>query len=107
MPYPNAATDSAVGRLRAGFEALASKRTRVTGYDVNPLRGRVCAVVDELKASGDRPARVILAIKRLATDSGMAWHEVETFGRIVRWCADRYYGEATPHQKPGSLRQAD
>jgi hypothetical protein len=67
------------------------------------LREHVCAVVDELKAAGWAPARIIVSVQQVATDAGME----QSFSRadgshasnqldvvsvsIVRWCIEQYY----------------
>ena len=55
------------------------------------LRGRVCAAVDEMRATGSLPERVIVVVKGMATDSGLRWSDGEMFERLVGWCVERYY----------------
>jgi hypothetical protein len=67
------------------------------------LREHLCAAVDELKAAGWMPERVIIAVKQIAEDAGLrpsrallhngvALSERDmTIMAIVRWCIERYY----------------
>jgi hypothetical protein len=89
---PNSVTEStAVGDLRAAFTVLAAKNYPLGHSDLDMLRGRVCAAVDEMKDRGALPERVIVVVKGLATDSGLRWSDVEMFERLVGWCVERYY----------------
>src|SRR5262245_14623950 len=67
------------------------------------LRQQVFAVVDELKRMDWPPERVIIAVKQIARDGGLApslqFVQAETslssgdavLAKIVRWTIDRYY----------------
>ena len=67
------------------------------------LKDRVCAVVDELKAEGLPPERVIVAVKQMAQEAGLspsrgvltvaplAGRDALVVG-MISWCIERYYG---------------
>jgi hypothetical protein len=67
------------------------------------LREQVCAVVDDLKALGWPPERVLIGVKEIAADAGIrpspmfsrASHPLANgdmvLARIIRWTIDRYY----------------
>ena len=64
----------------------------------------VCAYVEELKALGFPPERVIIAVKRTANEAGvfstprLVEPRTQLDGKdkllvdMVRWCIERYYG---------------
>jgi hypothetical protein len=72
------------------------------------MHQRVCAMVDELKAAGWPPERVIVAVKQVADDAGLrpsrgvlsaknALTEQDTaVVYMVRWCIEQYYGVDIP-----------
>jgi hypothetical protein len=82
-----------VGGLRATFTMLAEKKTHITDTELLALQRRVSAAVDEMKAAGALPERVIIAIKGLASDTGVQWSDNELFSQLATWCVDRYYAE--------------
>jgi hypothetical protein len=91
-PTSRFVTDSsALGDLRAVFTALAPRSNHLAASDVAMLQGRVCAAVDEMKAEGALPERIIVAVKRVATDSGVQWADNRLFVQLIAWCVDRYY----------------
>jgi hypothetical protein len=66
------------------------------------LHADVCAYVDELKAHHWTPERVVVAVKRIAHESGMlppprvTWEQShaakdELLVEMVGWCIERYY----------------
>ena len=67
------------------------------------LQEKVCAVVDELKAAGWPPERVIVAIKRIAEDGGLRPTKMvlsksaplidgdALIVDMVQWSIERYY----------------
>src|SRR5438270_2899584 len=80
------------------------------------LRQRVCAMVDELKAAGWPPERVIVAAKQVSEDAGicttlcvpsgitpMTQQDV-AIANVVSWCIQRYYGEDTATAEKPAVR---
>jgi hypothetical protein len=67
------------------------------------LYEKVCAVVDELKAAGWPPERVIVAVKRIADEAGVRpsknvlsrgadiTDDDALIVQMVKWCIERYY----------------
>jgi hypothetical protein len=67
------------------------------------LHSEVCAVVDELKAAGWPPERVIVAVKRIADEAGIRptkavlvrtaelANDDAMLVQMVSWCIERYY----------------
>jgi hypothetical protein len=88
-------SNSVVDDLRIAFSALASRQAPITGPELDQLKGRVCAVVDELKGAGTLPERIIVAVRGIATESGIRWSDVQMFERVIGWCIERYYD--SPH----------
>lgn len=82
---------TAVGALRDTFAMLAEKRRPIADVELLALQRRVCAAVDEMKAAGMLPERVVVMVKALATDSGVQWRDNNLFAELVTWCIDHYY----------------
>ena len=90
--------------LRDSLAALGTARgARVNGERQRELCQRVSAVVDELKGAGWPPERVIVAVKQLAAEAGIAPtpsviaastlnEQDAVVVALVRWCVERYYG---------------
>ena len=67
------------------------------------LRAQLCAVVDEFKAAGCLPERVVIAVKQIAEDAGLRPSRAvmvagaplsqrdTTMMALVRWCIEHYY----------------
>src|SRR5438270_13233416 len=86
----------------AAHPALAGER------QTKELRYHVYAVVDELKAAGWPPERVIVAVKQVAEDAGLRstrsifsaesplTERDSADVHIVRWCIAQYFGRNMP-----------
>ena len=73
-------------------------------HNVEAIRARVGGVVDDLKAAGWPPERVIIAVKQIAADAGLSpsrsvlsatlpLNEYDAaIVNMVRWCIEQYYG---------------
>jgi hypothetical protein len=84
-------------------ERIATLRLPLTPSAKDGLRGAVCTYVDELKALGWLPERVIVAVKQLAREAGLkssAWKVLTStpntasdnlLVEVVGWCIERYY----------------
>ena len=71
------------------------------------LREQLCAVVDDLKAAGWLPERVIIAVKQIAEDAGLRpsralLHSGAVLGErdttimsIIRWSIEHYFEGAS------------
>jgi hypothetical protein len=86
---------NALGDLRVAFTTLAPRSSHLAASDVELLQRRVCAAVDEMKAGGVLPERIIVAVKGVATDAGIQWADNRLFVQLVAWCVDRYYEKRT------------
>lgn len=82
----------AIVALRAAFANLTPRSTNLSNADVDLLRGRVCAAVDEMKASGVLPERIVVAVKTVASNAGSPWRNNPLYEELVRWCVERYFG---------------
>jgi hypothetical protein len=67
-------------------EAVAARDARH-----HRLKDAVCAIVDVLKASGEPPERVLMAVRKMihATDGADQFASVADY--VVGWCLDRYF----------------
>jgi hypothetical protein len=73
---------------------MASRASLLEPSESEVLEARVCAVVDEMKAAGQPPERIILAIKRVGQEAGLGGFDDRLAQRLIRWCLERYYGPA-------------
>ena len=90
MPTPDVVTDStAIADLQAAFRALAGQPLGTA--DLRHLRPLVCAVVDEMMRDGTFPERILIALRRLAVDSGLDWDNEHLSEPVLRWCLWQYY----------------
>lgn len=95
--------------LRASLYSLvaAHRRGLHSGMKESALRAQVVAVVDELRALGWPPERIVIAVKQIAADAGLrpSPHFPNEAGtptdqdnllfRIVSWCITRYYSDTS------------
>ncbi|HEY9227691.1 MAG TPA: hypothetical protein VIP11_13630 [Gemmatimonadaceae bacterium] len=78
--------------LRAAFAEMASRpRQYLLPDELVTLRARMCAVVDDMRADGEPPERVLIAVKQLAADGGVEWTSNRFFTQLVDWCLERYF----------------
>jgi hypothetical protein len=94
--------------LRDYLAAIASHPSLGEEAQTEELHKRVCSVVDELKAAGWPPERVIVAVKQVAEGVGMhpsrsvlsatspLGAKDATLVKMVRWCIEEYYGVDIP-----------
>jgi len=92
-PHPPLASPTA--ELRDSFTRFADRIYDLTPDEERELETRVCAVVDDMKAGGAMPERILIAVKRVAADAGVQWMEHRLFGQIINWCVRRYYPPPT------------
>jgi hypothetical protein len=97
--HPFVTDSSAIGDLRTMFVALARNRPMPSDADLSALRRHVDAAVDEMKQSDMLPEHVVIAVKRLALDSGIQWTNHRLFDRLIDWCLEDYYN--TPPNDQG------
>lgn len=83
--------------------ALRASIARGERSDTRSLHDEVCAVVDELKAAGWPPERVLVAVKQIADEAGLRPSAAVLSAsrpltdrdtklvQIVQWCIERYY----------------
>ncbi len=69
------------------------------------LRERVGTAVDEMKAAGLLPERIVVTVKTLAGDAGVQWGGNKLFETLVNWCVERYYSSGEQLGRPS--RSAD
>jgi len=96
-------TRPAVVALRDYLGVLVTTHPHLLARHQAELRFHVRGVVDELKAVGWPPERVIVAIKQIADDAGLhpSRHLLSATGplsepdaaivHMVRWCIEYYY----------------
>ena len=77
--------------LRAALSAVSPAVAIGEPELLAPLREKVCALVDELKADGMTPEQVILAAKRIATEAGVGLAGARLLEEVVRWCVEQYF----------------
>jgi hypothetical protein len=87
-------SQTALESLRATFAAIAQNASALSPQETEAVRRRVLDVVDELKAAGALPERIIVAIKKLAADVGIAWTGSALLEQIVNWSVERFYAHA-------------
>jgi hypothetical protein len=88
------ADPTVVDALRTTLLDMASRASPLEPSEGNVLRERVCAVVDEMKAAGQPPERIVVAIKRIGQEAGLGGFDDRLAQRLIRWCLERYYGPA-------------
>jgi hypothetical protein len=66
------------------------------------VRALVCAIVDQMKAEGAEPEKVVIAIKsamlaettvKAAPDSAHLKEKEKMLQRALTWCIEQYYGD--------------
>ena len=85
---------TALESLRAAFAAIAQNASALSPQETEVVRRRVLDVVDELKAAGALPERIIVAIKKLAAEVGIAWTGSVLLEQIVNWSVEHFYAHA-------------
>lgn len=97
-----------VVRLREGLNDTARAIAAGSHTIDHGLQERVCAVVDDLRALGWPPERVIVAVKQVAEDAGVRGSRNvlrvsggltgadQILQNIVRWCIEHYYRSVPP-----------
>jgi hypothetical protein len=91
------APGSTVGDQRLDDALQAATSRHHAGYQaaMQAIEVAVCAVVDELRARGLGPEKVLVAVKaRVAAQAAARSHDV--LEDVVRWCIARYYDGDTP-----------
>ncbi len=82
-------------RLAALVTAAAGEAPIAGGSARTKLRDAVYALVASLKADGQPPERVLVAVKSAADLEGIAGGSVtranEVRAAVVRWCVEAYY----------------
>lgn len=85
--------------VRAMLASIAASRP-VTPAQRAALKERIDAAVDELKSMGWPVERIMIRVKEVAAETGLATR-VDPSGRddnivsdAIRWCIERYYAES-------------
>jgi hypothetical protein len=81
----------AVVALEAALREVASWSSHPSVAATNRTRAAVWALVDELKAFGEPPERVIAFVKGVFRDAGFSPSQDAIAGNVVPWCIARYY----------------
>jgi hypothetical protein len=86
-----------LARLKA---ELAAVHNGPAGYP-DSLKDAVCEVVDDLKANGKRPEEVVIEIRRLCLEAGLAANQYTSgqtgrglaaiVDKIISTCIDHYF----------------
>jgi hypothetical protein len=77
-------------KLRAFFASIGQDEP--DDLQLEGLRQHVFAVVDDLKASGLPPERILSVVKTSAIEAGLAFNQ-EVLVHLAPWFVDRYYDE--------------
>lgn len=105
----------AVIALRATLSALASSPSLGEGIPDHQLHAQVCGVVDDLRALGWPPERVIISVKELAAEAGLrpSTHLMTVndsldasdalLAKVVRWSIQRYFADTRQDAMEQSL----
>jgi hypothetical protein len=80
-----------IDALSAAFAEIAANAGTPSPEEADLVRRQVYAVVDELKAGGALPERILIRIKKLAGDAGLAWNGSRLLDQIVNWTIERFY----------------
>ena len=95
-------TQSALESLCDACAAIAPRVGSLNGNDIELLYQRVAAAVDELKADGALPERVLIAIKRLVTRAGIPLgYRRPLLEHMTVWCVERYFSPPPALQPDG------
>jgi hypothetical protein len=86
---------AAIGALASAFKDIAPRPPLRPYEDLALLQPLVFAVVDEMKASGELPERVLSAIRALAISAGIGPGDV-LVQQLMRWCVERYFPNELP-----------
>ncbi|MEO7082908.1 MAG: hypothetical protein ABI442_18690 [Gemmatimonadaceae bacterium] len=87
--------DTASEARRKALVRVSSSKTGAGDDSLGLVRSRVCALVDELKAQGQSPERVTMAVKRIARDADLGLAHAPLLNHMVTWCLDHYCNTAT------------
>ena len=85
---------SATDALRAALSEFRPNAYTIEPSMLAPLRPKVCAVVDELKAAGAAPEHVLLAVKGIAFGAMKGPYTTLVVDRMVKWCLEQYFKES-------------
>jgi hypothetical protein len=77
--------------LRDALASLSPATLSADPNDMGPLHEKVCAAVDEMKASGMTPERVLIAVKTIAREAGVSRSGTRLVDALVVWCIEHYY----------------
>jgi hypothetical protein len=104
-PPPLAATRSALDALSDACAAIAPRMTSLSGNDIERLYQRVAAVVDELKAEGALPERVLITLKRVVTRAGIPiGYRGPLLEHMTVWFVERYFPPTPPAKRSDGSR---
>jgi hypothetical protein len=104
-PPPLAATRSALDALSDACAAVAPRITALSGKDIELLYQRVAAAVDELKAEGVLPERVLITIKRVVTRAGIPiGYRRPLLEHMTVWFVERYFPPRPPANRSDGPR---
>jgi hypothetical protein len=81
------------------FVTLAERRSPPSEDDVTRLHRQTCAAVDELKAAGTSPERIVIQLKGLAADTGIQWTNRGLYDQLIGWCLAQYFKVPASEEK--------
>lgn len=81
----------AVSALEEFLTEVSARGSLLSRSELERVRLEVWLVVDELKALGEPPERVITFVKSVLRESGFDLPRSALAGFIVPWCIERYY----------------
>ena len=90
-------TASPSADLRGALTALPRTALAADVRVLGNLQEKVCAVVDELKATGMSAEHTMLAIKGIAFDATLGPSGAKLVDQMVKWCLEHYFKNSPKH----------
>ena len=84
---------SATDTLREVLSELDPLAHYAKPNTLGTLQQKVCAVVDELKATGMSPEHIMLVVKGIASESRVD-PSSPLVEQMVKWCIEQYFKES-------------
>ena len=82
---------STADALRKALEDIPQVVLLADSKMLDPLHKKVCAVVDELRATGMAPEHVLLAVKGIAYEAKMGAVGEGLVETMVKWRVEQYF----------------
>src|SRR5690348_14748165 len=95
---------TATNDLREALARLPDYALAADRAALGPLHEKVCAVVNELKATGMQPEHVLLAVKRIAFGVLARPSANILIEKMTKWCLEQYFKEQATGEGAGPPR---